>query len=263
MKTKTKIYNIALVSFLMLGLFTVSCKKKKTEDTTPAPAANGNVMFHFHTDADTNEVGTYNQVYVMTGGRKISVSVAQLYVSGIQLVKTDGSTYDITGSNILKLMQVEQYLGGNVPSGNYKSVRFNVGLLPSTNAGTPAANDSTLNHPNMWFGTTLQPSGYVFLNFQGKIDTSAAANNSVAQMQPFTYRIGTNAHLKNVSMPDQNYTILPNQAQYIHIIIDYAKLFTGITLNVSSNLTINTTADNALPLATQFTNNIPLMFKYE
>ncbi|MGZ3884927.1 MAG: MbnP family protein [Bacteroidia bacterium] len=264
MKTKKSIYILTLAGVLCLALSSASCKKKKAEDTpTPAAPANGTLMLHFHTNVDTNEVDTYNQVYVMTGGRKISVNVAQLYVSGIQLVKTDGSTYDVSGVNILKLMEVEEYMAGSVPSGNYKSIRFNVGLSAATNSTTPAANDSTLNRANMWFGTTAQPSGYVFLNFQGKIDTSAAANNSVAQMQPFKYRIGTNAHLKNISMPDQNYTVTPNQVQFVHIVIDYNKLLTGVTLNVNSNLTINTTADNALPLATQITNNIPLMFSYE
>lgn len=256
-------YTIAIVSLLSLALAFSSCKKKKNEDTpTPAPA-NGTLFLHFHTNADTNEVDTYNQVYVMSGGRKISVSIAQLYVSGIQLVKSDGSTYDVSGVNILKLMQEEQYVAGSVPSGNYKSIRFNVGLAPSTNSSTPAANDSTLNRPNMWFGSSAQPSGFVFVNFQGKIDTSAAGNNTTAQMQPFNYRVGTNAHLKNVAMPDQNYSVVPNQAQYVHIVIDYAKLFNGITLNVNSNLTMTSVSDNSLPLATQLTNNIPLMFTYE
>jgi hypothetical protein len=251
-----------IASVLAITLF--SCKKKESPAPTPEPPpANGTVMLHLHTDADTNEVGTYNQVYTMTGGRKISVSIAQLYVSGIQLVKSDGTTYDIPGLNILKLMQVEQYLLGSVPAGNYKSIRFNVGLSASTNSATPAVSDSTLNRANMWFGASAQPSGYIFMNFQGKIDTSTAGTGTLAQMQPFAYRIGTNANLKNVSMPDKNYTVASNQTQYVHLIIDYNKLFTGITLHTAGNLSVNTSADNSGTLATQIANNIPLMFVYE
>ena len=105
--------------------------------------------------------------------------------------------------------------------------------------------------------------GYVFVNFQGKIDTSNAANNTVAQMQPFSYKIGTNVHLKNVIMPDQNYSVIPNQTQFIHIIIDYSKLFNGIKLNTAGNLNVSTVADNAGTLANQVANNIPAMFRYE
>lgn len=259
------IYRIALAGILLIVVCFTGCKKKTdpvSTQPTPAPA-NGTVMLHLHTNIDTNEVDAYNQNYFMAGGRKVSLSIAQLYISSIQLVKSDGSTYDMSGVNILKLMQQEEYVVGSVPPGNYKSIRFNVGLAPATNTMVPAIADSTLNHPNMWFGNSAQPSGYVFLNLQGKIDTSAAANNTTAQMQPFVYRIGTNAHLKNVSMPDENYTVVSSQAHFIHIIIDYSKLFNGITLTLAGNLNVNSVSDNTSALSNQITNNIPLMFSYE
>ena len=258
---------IKVIAALLL-LTVASCKKKAAEPTQvnqqPSPSY-GVAEFHFHTNLDTNEVDTYNYIYTVQGGRRIALSIAQLYVSGIQLVKSDGSTYDVPNVNLLKLMQVEEYLVGSVPTGNYKSVRFNVGLAPSTNTMTPAVNDSTLNHANMWFGSAAQPGGYVFLNMQGKIDTATVPSSTItlAQMQPFTYRIGTDAHLKNVSMPDQNFSIEANAVHFIHITIDYNKLFTGIALNVASNLMVNTAADNSSALSTQITNNIPLMFSYE
>jgi hypothetical protein len=162
------------------------------------------------------------------------------------------------------MQQTEQYLLGSAPAGNYKSIKFNVGLSPSTNALLPEPNDSTFYKPSMWFGNTVQPwQGYIFVNFQGKIDTSTAANSTIAQMQPFTYRIGTNSHLKSVTMPDQNYTVSSDQTQYIHIVIDYNKLFSGIVLHNASNLNVVTTTDNGGALANQIANNIPLMFQYE
>jgi hypothetical protein len=259
---KKNIRNILLLVVACL-ITASSCKKKaKAPDPLPPPA-DGTVLLHLHTNVDTNEVD-YNTVYVMTGGRKISVSIAQLYISSVQLVKADGSTFDISGVNIAKTQQVEEYLLGNAPAGNYKSIKFNVGLAPSTNALLPEPSDSTFSKPNMWFGNTVSPwNGYVFVNLQGKIDTTNAANSTVAQMQPFCYRIGTNGHLKSVTMPDQNYTVSSNQTQFIHIIIDYNKLFSGVTLNNNSNLNVNSTADNAGSLANQIANNIPLMFHYE
>lgn len=263
MKTHKKQF---VLIFALIALVTVSCKKSTTSPTPePEPApANGTAMLHLHTNVDTNEVADYGIVYVLTGGRKISVSIAQLYLSNIQLVKADGTTFDISGLNIAKTQPIEQYMLGSVPAGNYKSIRFNVGLSPATNALLPEPSDSTFYKPNMWFGNTVQPwNGYVFVNLQGNIDTTNAANATLAQMQPFSYRIGTDAHLKSITMPDQNYTISSGQTQFIHIVIDYSQLFSGITLNNNNNLSIMSKADNTSSLSNQMANNIPLMFHYE
>ncbi len=260
MKTKIQFITIAIIT--IIGLTLNSCKKEKNETSSPV-ASNGTLMFHFHTNADTVEVEDYDSVYVMTGGRKITVSKAQLYVSGIQLVKLDGSTYDVPNVILLIKQGEEVYNVGDVPAGNYKSVKFKVGLSAATNAATPASADSTLNQPQMWFDVVAQPSGFVFVNFQGTIDTTDAANGSIVQMQAFSYKIGTNANLKTVTMPDQNYTVSPNQVQYIHMEIDYSMLFDGIPLNVGSNLIMNTPSDNATMLGTQLGNNIGMMFGYE
>ncbi|MEI6021090.1 MAG: MbnP family protein [Bacteroidota bacterium] len=264
MKNSIKSLTTAIFLGTILCFIIASCKKKNTAtQETSSNNSNGSLMLHFHTNADTNEVDTYDKVYTMTGGRKISVSLAQLYVSGIQLVRTDGSIFDVSGLNILKAMEIEQYLAGAVPSGNYKSIRFNVGLSPNTNTISPTSNDSIFNKPTMWFGNAAQPSGYVFVNFQGKIDTSANANGTVQQMQAFIYRIGTNTHLKDVMMPDQNFSIIPNQTQFLHIVVDYNKLFKGIKLNLLSNLNLYSLSDNAAALSNQIANNIPAMFSYE
>ncbi|MBI4945632.1 MAG: hypothetical protein HY840_04435 [Bacteroidetes bacterium] len=250
---------ILVVLICSAGLYLNSCKKKE-EAPVPTPA-NGELMMHLHTMSDMNEV-MYDSLYVMMDGRKIIVTKAQLYISGIQLIKTDGSTYDVSGMIIFKKQEIEPYMLGSVPSGNYQSIKFNVGLSAATNSTSPILSDSALNRPDMWFGSSAQPSGFVFVNFQGKIDTTTAANSAVSQMQPFVYKIGTNAHLKNVSMPVQNFTVSPNQMSAIHLSVDYSKLFIGIQLNLNSNLNIASSADNTRTLATQITNNIPLMFSY-
>jgi len=258
-----KLKKLLLPLALIVCLCNQACKKKDTTTPTPAPTPNGTLMLHLHTNIDSNEVNEYNEVYVANNGRKVSLSIAQLFVSGIQLVKADGSTYDVPNVNILKTMEVEEYLVGSVPSGNYRSIRFQVGLSSATNSTTPASNDSTLNRPAMWFGSSAQPLGYVFVNFQGKIDTSNAANGTAAQMQTFSYKIGTNANLKQINMPDQNYSVLPNQTQFVHITVNYNKLFTGIQLNNANNLTMNTVSANSSTLAAQLAGNIASMFSYE
>jgi hypothetical protein len=261
MKAKTTITIFSILAIVGLSLH--SCKKDKDPTPTTPAAATGMLAFHIHTNIDTMEVEDYDSVYTTTAGRKIAVHKSQLYISNIQAVKLDGSTYDITG--IIKLMKQgeEEYVIGNVPAGNYKSIKFNVGLSATTNAAIPANSDSTLNQPAMWFGNTAQPSGFIFLNFEGTIDTTTAGNASVSQMQTFNYKIGTGMNLKTVTMPDQNYTVSADQVQYIHMVADYNMLFDGIQLNLSSNLNVVSPSDNATMLGMQIANNIPMMFRYE
>lgn len=259
---KNKIQLLSLAIAVCLTIF--SCKKDKEETVTPTTGATtGTIAFHLHTMVDTVEVEDYDSVYEMSDGRKISVSMAQLYLSNIQLVKLDGSTVDVSGVIKLKTKDEEVYELGSVPAGNYKTVRFNVGLSPTTNAAIPAASDVTLNEMSMWFDMmNVQPDGFVFVNFQGTIDTTNAANGTSGQMQAFSYKIGTNANLQTVTMPDQNFSVLVNQSQYIHMEIDYAALFDGIQLNVPGNLTMNTVLDNATALGTLLANNVSMIFSY-
>ncbi len=259
MKKNIQLLTMAIAASVCITIS--SCKKKASDTITPVPAK-GTIAFHLHTNVDSAEVDSYNSQIIMTGGRKITVSTAQLYISNIQLVNLDGSTYSIPGIVIFKRQQNEVYTIDTVPSGNYQSVKFDIGLSAALNSTVPLTTDTVLHQPTMWFGNPPQTSGgFVFVNFQGTIDTTAAANGT--GLVPFSYKIGTNSSLRSVTMPVQNFTISPNQLTFIHMIVDYNKLFTGIQLNNINNLTMNTVSENATPLGTKLANNIPLMFRYE
>jgi hypothetical protein len=222
-------------------------------------------MMHLHTYIENNEVDAYNINYTTTKDRKLSFSMAQLYLSTIQLVKLDGTTVDVSGKKILKVLDKETYIVGDAPVGNYKSIRFKVGLDAATNKLSPTtpSDSSILNKNAMWFSNLAQPDGYVFMNLQGKIDTTTNATGTFAQMQPFAYKIGTDANYKQVNMPDKIFSIIEGQSEFGHIYIDYNRLFDGIQLNKRENLSVTTTAANATAIATSIVKNIPLMFNYE
>ena len=262
MKKITYINGRHILLLILISIFIIACNKKSD---TPAPTTEkGTLMFHLHTNVDTNEVDNYGTVYITSTGRKISVNKAQLYISNIQLIKLDGSTYNVPDMIVYKIQETEVYTIGQVPVGNYKSVSFQVGLSPATNAiATGTGIDTVLNHSAMWLGSTSQPDGYVFLNFKGSIDTTTNPVGSVNKLQAFNYLIATNANYKKITMPVQNYTIIPGQTQFIHMIIDYNKLFTGIQLNDSNNLMVTSASDNASALGMKIGNNIPSMFRYE
>jgi hypothetical protein len=269
-----KITKIAFPFFVACILFAGSLSSCNHPDDTE-PEANstsgtsntpkGKLVFHLHTYIDNNEVDLYNTNYTADDGRKMSLQLAQLYISDIKLVKLDGSVIDIPNCHILMQQNIATYDIAEVPVGNYKSVLFKIGLDAITNSLNPhQSNDSViLNHPEMWFGSTAQPEGYVFLSVTGKVDTSTNADNTAQQMQSFAYKIGTNNHYTQIHMPDKNLTVYPNQIGYIHIIVDYYKLINGILLNNPANLSAITVSENAQAPATQIANNIPLLFRYE
>jgi hypothetical protein len=258
--------NYKLGMFIVVSCFSLllACKKKATTPTT-TPTENvptGQLKFHLHTFIGENEVDAYGIEMTMPDGRMISLDMAQLYISEIQLVKLDGSYYNVPSNGVLKVFESESVNIGNVPVGNYKTVRFKVGLSPTVNAleATTSGYINLLNQPEMWFSSTAQPDGYTFLNFSGSIDTTLTKTGDKV---PFEYKIGTNANLTQIEMPAQNFTIYKDVVGYVHMKIEYDRLFEGIPLSNNANLHVTSKADNTLPIVETLKKNIQKLFIYE
>jgi hypothetical protein len=255
-----------LASAITLLSVAISCKPNE-----PAPVSaaveTAPISMHLHAYIGTSpsgEVDLYGTVHKDDEGRKISLSFAQLYISNIRLVKRDGSIYSLSDTILLSNIGEQVYQLGNVPIGNYRTIRFDIGLPAAVNAQIPfSATPVILNNSAMWFTGSAQANNYVFMHAAGKIDTTAAKNAEDADMAPFVYKIGTNSNVVQVSMPDQNFAVQPNTMAYIHMKADYAELFNGINLTNKDHLTVETAADNASSLVIDITSNMKKMFKYE
>lgn len=250
MKTKSIFIIIGLA---ILGVF--SCKK----DQTIAPNnATGILYFHLHTNIDSNEVAVYDSVYSDANGRNFSLNLAQLYISGITLRKTDGSVVNLNNVVVLKTLDQEVYMLGNVPAGNYLNVSFDCGLGETQNSRNP--NDFATNHPlanqnpPMWFGDTTQ--GYMFVNLSGKLDTSASGTG--APTVPFHFKIGSNALLKHITFTDEAFTVPPDESATVHISCDYAALWSNLDWKKD---TLTDTYQTRPDLAFKIAGNIPKLFK--
>ena len=213
---------VVFIGIILLGVLVASCNPEDN-GTEPLPVETATLKLHLHTYIGEEEVELYNAVYRNTSNRKISLSISQLYISEVALVKYDGSLYYVGDSIILTDIINQVYSLGKVPVGNYKSIRFNVGLSPVLNARVPSG-AGILNNADMWFSPTAQANNYVFMKCVGKIDTTLAATAADIDMVPFQYVIGTNARLTQVSMPVQNYAVQPNATTFIHMKADYAEI---------------------------------------
>ncbi|MBS1683530.1 MAG: hypothetical protein JSS76_02175 [Bacteroidetes bacterium] len=250
MKSTIKVSFLVLVAVV---LFT-GCKKK-----TDTPTAM--LMLHIHTNIDTDEVDQ-GSVYTNAAGQSISLNRAEYYISGIKLTKTDGSTVDVSGTTLVQL-GIEEYSVGNVPTGSYKSISFNVGVQSADNHKDPSTQTGALavQNPVMNYSTTA--NGYIFLAVAGLVDSNASGTPNKA----FSYQIGTDALLKNVTLGDHSaapynapYVATANGSITIHIIGDYGKLF-GNTDMIQNSQTNSTDVNAAL--GSTLAGNIPSMFDYE
>lgn len=256
MKTQLFFFIKQISFFILISCFLFSCKKKDEIEIVPEIIPTGTVMFHLHTYIGDNEVDLYNIPYSTQEGRNISLRIAQLFISDVQLVKLDNSTYDIPHDRILKTLEKDSYLIGQAPVGNYKGIRFKLGLSSLANKIDPAYPADSA----MWFSSANIADGYVFLNVQGMIDTSETMSGNLV---PFAYKIGTNANYKQINLPEKNFTIVKGEVTYAHLMADYNRLFNGINLTQNSNLFIKGSADNATPLAQKIVANLSSIFIYE
>jgi hypothetical protein len=244
----------------------VSCKKK---DEQPTPTVlTAPVSLHIHSYLDNYEVDAYDIagvpiVYTTTEGRKVSLTCAQLYVSDIELIKLDGSVYPMKDTVLLVNIEKQLYNIGDAPIGNYQTLRFKVGLNPVINNKLPSKENYFLNDSKMWFNTQATPNEYVFVNCAGKIDTTKLATGIEADMQPFVYKIGTNANYATVQMPNKNFSVSMNVKNYIHLYADYSILYKGVDLTDPTNLLVNSVADNSKSVASDIFKNMSSMFVYE
>jgi len=262
---------------IALVLFVVACKSPKEDATLPTPStptpnavATAPLNFHLHPYIGENEVDAYNIVYHTTDGRKMSLSMAQVFLSEIELVKFDGSIYAVKDTVLLAHIAQQVYSLGNVPVGNYRTIRFKAGIVPAVNAKVPSGTSGPLNNQSMWFSTPAQANNYVFMNCSGKIDTTKAKTSTDAEMVSFTYKIGANPQLKQIIMPNQTFAVQPNATTYVHMLADYSVLFNGVDLKNYNNMNITTSEQNAWPdngqawpIAVTVADNIVNLFRYE
>lgn len=272
MKTlKNKINTITLITFIFVSLVISSCKKdKKTSPTdTEPPVPVGTIAFHMHITNGDEEIEAGDTVVNPGTSQKYILDRARFYMSGFVLHKSDGTDIAIKDAYILKSLEEEEYIIGQVPTGNYKSVSFNLGLDPSVNATLPASHSGVLGvqEPSMWFGTTTQ--SYVFLDVSGSADTTGQQN--AEPDKKFTYQLGGNNQLRTIHMPalsEMGLSALtvtsdnsPGLPAKFHLLCDF-----GLLLNSVNFKTDNETATpfNSDSLSTKaILNNVTKMFRYE
>lgn len=244
--------NILISLFFGLLAILPACKKDK-----PA-VVYGEMNLHIHLNFDSNEIENYGEVYSDSQGRKTQFSNIQFYISHIQLIKLDGSVVEAPVKHILKTLENEEFSIGQVPVGNYKSVRFYVGLDSIDDGIEPNNSGDTLftNHPEMFMPSTN--GNYKYFRIDGNMTMQVDSTRS-----SFWIYLGTAKQYVQVVMPDQPFAVYANQANWCHIIADMDKLLYPYDSTSPMSYDITDAQGNAQSFADIWPARIKNMFRYE
>ncbi len=240
---------ISLFIAISISLFILSsCKKDEatTQDLT----------LHFHNVSGSSPLD-YSSTFTTSNGRHFNLSEFRYYLSGISLVKTDGSKVSIANKYLLVSPSVSDYALGKVPVGDYKGVEFTVGLDSAANHSDPATYDATnplsiQTPPNHWDWN----SGYIFVKLEGMCDTTT--NNVGTLNHTLIYHLGLDANVRKITL-NSNFTVSSGSSKMLTVVADINKYLTGADFT-----TVNETHtfDNAT-FATQLANNLQSMFSIQ
>lgn len=140
----------------------------------------------------------YHNPLKLPNGQSMTVSDVRLYISNVALVKADGSEVPVKGLSLGKLKmgtppQNIEIFKGNAPLGEYKGIRFDVGLPRDVNhrEATTAKAPLSIEDGMYWAWN----SGYIFLSVHGK--TSAAGGEKDVALH-----VGGDNHRLTVNLAD-------------------------------------------------------------
>lgn len=128
------------------------------------------------------------------GGQELNVQEVKFYVSEVALVRADGSEVPVAGLNLAHLKkgtppQNIEIFKGNAPVGDYRGLRFTVGVPRPLNHRDATTAKAPLNvEQGMYWAWN---SGYIFFSLLGDVGGQKVANH-----------VGGDSHRVTVNLAD-------------------------------------------------------------
>ena len=177
----------ALNILFLIVIFSLFSCKKDTVSVVPdpvTPAETGSLTINFENGFDGTPL-VFGTKYINANGDTFTVSKFNYYISNIVIVKSDNTVFSesysyhlvkhsVSGSNNITL--------SGVPLGDYKSIKFMLGVDSTHNvSGTQAGDLDPVKSSDMYWSWN---SGYIFMKLEGSAPTSGDLSKSI------TYHIG-------------------------------------------------------------------------
>ena len=186
-----KLPNYTLVAILVVSMatFFTACDDTKVGCTDPTAAnydpdaeesddsciypPDHNVRFKVEANVDGLPF-EMNSTYVNAANQAYNVAFFQFYLSHITLIAEDDSEVELAEVVLYDMSDDDPSITTTVPAGNYKAVRFGVGLDEELNNTDPTI--LAADHPLSWNqGTHWAWIKYRFIMMEGKVDANPDA----------------------------------------------------------------------------------------
>ena len=181
-----KILKLYLISIFALIL--ASCK----DDPVINKTGKINFEISYNIDGDTLKRDTI--IYTNSSGNKYSVNHFEYYLSGFTFYKNDGSSYksdDVFYINIKKPLSNKLNIE-NIPTGDYKSLTYYIGLDSFKNKTNSLPN--TLENINMAWPDAMG-GGYHFIKLEGYF-----LDKTGTKQDGYAMHLGTNSNLIKIEL---------------------------------------------------------------
>lgn len=265
MKNLTK--NILLVSVLLLTF--ISCKRDEEPEFSADDKNNVTLKFE-NVLANQGTIALNSTTVTSSSNQKHQFETLKYIVSNVILVKTDGTEYAYELNNpdqgAYIVNQAEQgawhnFVLKNIPAGNYKSVKFGLGISPEAYVlgkdGQATFWDDAKNNGMGWSWA----AGYKFVNFEG-----VYGNNLDGHFKVHIGNIGNPTVSETPNVYKEVRLELPQTAKVrtdispqIHIMADIAQFLSG-----TNDIVLNTSNETAMhpnkPVVQQAAENLSQMF---
>lgn len=251
-----KTIKIIVLSITLTGLV-MSCKKDTKEpannntNTTNPATGNGKIILQFEAMFGDSALVLNSKNYVTANNDTLKISTFKYYISNIEMIKLDNSTYKVPESYYLvnhNLNSTYSFTLNNIPVGQYKGIKMLIGVDSARNVSGVQSGDLDPSKGMFWSWST----GYIMLKLEGTSPQSGSVSKSLF------FHIGgysgTYSALKWIAPSFNSGTanVTTSSTPVIHFKTDASEIFkTPYTINFS------TTYDVAMlgPIAKMISDN--------
>lgn len=204
----------------LIGLFVVilmvfsACRDDEKE-------ANMNLVFQANFG---NEILELNKEYTLLDGKAFNIARSDFFLSDVRLVSDNGTEVDL-----FDYIQVDfesspggvSFLAKDIPSQNYETIRFGLGLNEEQNKTEPIdySSDDPLNNSGYYWSAW---DSYIFSKTEGRVDDNGDGNVS----EGWIFHTGKDELYREVSLVlDKEIAHNDNGNDEIRIVVDHKPMF--------------------------------------
>jgi hypothetical protein len=239
---------------IILASTFISCKKEDENNTTNTGNAMEFKLDHFWGNTYTTGFTLNKNYYHTKVGDSIQFSMLKYYVTNIELEKLDGTFWKESESYHLidaSKGQMDKFDIKNIPSGEYKSIKFKIGVDSTRNVSGAQTGALAVENGMFWSWNT----GYIFVRAEGSSPKITDNNGN------FVYHLGgfkqSNNAVRELSFDFDNILSVSSSAKpSMHFKVNVA-IFWHDT-DITTIYKVHMPGENAQKLADLFSEGIIL-----